>query len=196
MRGVVRKSAPGVKAGKVQKKNRTALSPDIYEHDFERIVFHRMRPMKGYYHPVSVTDLKRFIRLIPDWDESFADIRAVVLTSGHEWRAGLYDVRSVIKLDAWPKEEEIWVGTTSRWLVEQMGVEILDKGDPYVRLTPSQVRCYQLLATFLHELGHHADRVGTRRKKDCGGGERFAVAYELRRQQELWDAYVREFGAP
>jgi hypothetical protein len=192
MRGLARKSAPGVKGGKVQKKNRQALSPDIYEHDFEHIVFQRKRPAKGYFHPVSITDLKRFIDLIPDWEEAATKVRAIVLTPGHVWRAGQYDEVGVIKLDAWPKEETIYLGEPSRWLAEQMGFEVPAQSV----FTPSQARCYQLLATLLHELGHHVDRMTTRAMKSCANGEPFAIAYELRRQRELWDAYVREFGMP
>jgi hypothetical protein len=196
MRGLVRKSAPGVKGGKVQKKNRQELSPDIYEHDFEHIVFQRMRPLKGYYHAVTVTDVKRFIAIVPDWEEVAANVRAIVLTPGHPWRAGSYNEVGVIKLDAWPKFAPIWVGETDRWLLEQMGLEVKSEGLTEVGLNRSKVRCYQLLGTLLHELGHHADRMGTRRKRSCANGEPFAVAYEHRRQRELWDAYVREFGAP
>jgi hypothetical protein len=155
-----------------------------------------MRPAKGYYHPVSITDVKRFIGIVPDWEEAAANVRAIVLTPGDAWVAGTYYDEGVIKLHAWPKLEEIIVGENDRWLVEQMGLEV--KSDPKTKivLTPSQVRCYQLLGTLLHELGHHADRMGTRSKKMAANGEPFAIAYEHRRQRELWDAYVREFGAP
>ena len=180
----------------MQKKNRTALSPDIYEHDFDRIVFQRIRPAKGYYHPVSVTDLKRFIGIVPDWQEASAQVRAIVLTSGHTWRAGSYNEVGVIKLDAWPKLAGIVVGDTDRWLVERMGIAIPADQHAEVEFTQSQVRCYQLLGILLHELGHYADRMGSRKKKTCDNGEPFAIAYEHRRQRELWDAYVREFGMP
>ncbi len=61
-------------------------------------------------------------------------------------------------------------------------------------LRSRQVHAFLLLGTFLHELGHHVDRISTRSQVDESNGEPFAIAYELRRQKELWPAYIEEFG--
>lgn len=94
-----------MKNGKVQKKNRHRLSPDVYCHDTGEIVLQRNGPAKGFYHAVSVSDVKRFIAIIPDWDVLSHKLRAIILTSGGDWCFGRYNNAGVIKLDAWPKNE-------------------------------------------------------------------------------------------
>jgi hypothetical protein len=197
MRLSARKSAPGVHGGKTQKKNRTALSPDIYEHDFESLVVQRIRPAKGFYHAITPTDVRRFVSIIPDWEHVSAGIRAVVLTPGNDHCFGRYNNVGIIKLDAWPKDEESYIPPRKDWLLRRMAID-----EPYcefgyvLSLSRERVRCFLLMGTFLHELGHHIDRISTRSKADASNGEPFAIAYEMRRQQELWDAYCSEFGFP
>src|SRR4051794_30495920 len=100
MRHAQRKSAPGVKGGTVQKKNRTALSPDIYVHAFDSLVIQRERPQRGFYHAVSPTDVRRWIARIPDWNSTSSGIEAVVLTSGGDYCFGRYNNAGIVKLDA------------------------------------------------------------------------------------------------
>lgn len=197
MRQTNRKSAPGVRDGKVQKKNRTASSPDYYIHDSESLVIHRLRPKEGFYHAVSVTDVRRFIALIPDWDVAAQSVRAVVLTPGDDYCYGRYNNAGIIKLDAWPKHHHEVIPSRKAWLLNQMNIEApVEAGYFVLRLTANQAKCFLLMGTFLHELGHHVDRMNTRSRLDAANGEPFAIAYEQRRQRELWDAYVREFGEP
>ncbi len=197
MRLTVRKSAPGVRGGKTRKKNRTALSPDVYVHDFESLVVQRMRPAKGFYHAVTPTEVRRFVALIPDWNDAFSGVKAVILTPGDDECYGRYNNAGVVKLDAWPKDEDAYVPPRKEWLIRAMGIEE-PHGDIgwFLRLSRDQVRCFLLLGTFLHELGHHLDRISTRSQADASNGEPFAITYEHRRQQELWPAYCREFGPP
>lgn len=197
MRPIVRKSAPGVRGGKIQKKNRTSLSPDIYVHDFESLVVQRVRPSKGCVHAVTPTDVRRFVALIPDWNEASQGLKAVVLTPGGDDCYGRYNNAGIIKLDAWPKSEETYVPVRKEWLIRAMGIEAEhhDLGW-FLRLSRDQIRCFLLLGTFLHELGHHLDRISTRSKADASNGEPYAIAYEMRRQRELWPAYCAEFGVP
>lgn len=189
-----RKSAPGVRDGRVQKKNRHTLSPDIYVHEFDSLVVKRLRPSKGYYHAVSPTDVREFIRLIPDWESASEGIKAVVLTPGGDWAYGRYHNAGIIKLDAWPRNELLWVSGRKRWLIERIGLDVPESNE--VLLSPRQVRAFLLLGTFLHELGHHVDRMATRSRWDAANGEPAAIAYELRRQRELADIFFEQFGQP
>lgn len=199
MRGIVsRKSAPGVKGGKVQKKNRQTLSPDIYEHEFDELVVIRERPLKGYFHAVTPSDVRRWVRRIPEWAAVTDQVKAVVLTEGGDWAFGRYNNAGIIKIDAWPKRPEP-LAERKDWLVERIWEA---SGSPWrsydqpVALSRSEAKAFLLLGTFLHELGHHLDRITTRSGLDAANGEPFAIDYELRRQRELWDAYLEEFGAP
>ena len=189
-----RKSAPCVRRGKVQKQNRTALSPDVYEQELAEFVFRRDRPLKGWYHPASIRDVQRFMSVIPDWQRLSMGLRAVILRSGNWWRYGQYNTAGVIGLEAWPRDEEQSFRQDDRWLLDQLGVELNESG--YGLLTPEQAKGFVLLSTFLHEVGHHVDRMSTRSKADAANGEPFAIRFEQSRQRELWQAYVREFGEP
>ncbi len=50
-----------------------------------------------------------------------------------------------------------------------------------------QVRAYQLLHIFLHELGHHHDRY-------ADNGEDYAEHYARKYESAIWDRYLVEFG--
>jgi hypothetical protein len=193
MRLTARKSAPGVRDGTTQKKNRTTVSPDVYVHEFDSLVVQRIRPAKGFYHAVTPTDIRRFVRLIPDWARVAEQVKAVILTPGGDDCYGRYNNAGIIKLDAWPKNEPVFVPARKGWLLSSIGV---DHASGLVSLQPKQAKCFLLMGTFLHELGHHVDRVNTRSRADATNGEPFAIAYEHRVQQELWPAYCCEFGTP
>ncbi len=47
---------------------------------------------------------------------------------------------------------------------------------------------------FLHELGHHHDRMTTRSRSQAARGERYAETYANRYAERIWDAYQAEFG--
>lgn len=60
--------------------------------------------------------------------------------------------------------------------------------------TDSQARAYQLLHIFLHELGHHHDRMTTKRQLSTSRGEPYAEAYARRHEGLIWDRYLKVFG--
>ena len=53
-----------------------------------------------------------------------------------------------------------------------------------------------LLDVFLHELGHHHDRLHTRSKRGCARGEPYAERYAKRHGNQLWKRYIERFGLP
>ena len=59
--------------------------------------------------------------------------------------------------------------------------------------TEAQARAYQLLHIFLHELGHHHDRMTTKSKSDASRGELYAEAYALKYEAEIWMRYLETF---
>jgi len=58
----------------------------------------------------------------------------------------------------------------------------------------SESTAYQLLHIFLHELGHHCDRMSTKSRRDSGRGEPFAEEWAYRYERVLWDRYLETFG--
>jgi len=63
-----------------------------------------------------------------------------------------------------------------------------------VRWTETTAKAYQLLHVFLHELGHHHDRMTTRSRSTAARGEPYAETYAERYADRIWDAYEAEFG--
>ena len=65
--------------------------------------------------------------------------------------------------------------------------------DTELRFTEPQARAYQLLHILPHELGHHHDRITSRRGRRAGRGEPYAEAYANRVLEDIWPSYAREF---
>src|SRR5262245_43349342 len=96
-----RKTAPGVRDGRVRKKNNWQRSPCIYRDPQPRLVIDRRPPGPGYRHLLLKRDIERFVNLIPDWDRLAVGLDVIVLDNGHCGCDGWYD-RGVIGLKAWP----------------------------------------------------------------------------------------------
>jgi hypothetical protein len=65
-----RKSAVRVKSGRVAKKNNwTPDAKDYYALPQREIHIERTEPGRGYRHVVTVAQLRRFLEILPDWDE-------------------------------------------------------------------------------------------------------------------------------
>ena len=60
--------------------------------------------------------------------------------------------------------------------------------------TADQARAHQLLCTFLHELGHHHDRMTTKYKQSADRGEKYAESYARRYTELIWDRYFETIG--
>ena len=60
----------------------------------------------------------------------------------------------------------------------------------------AQVRAYQLLHVFLHELGHHHDRITTKSRAETARGENYAEQYAFKHEALIWERYIERFGLP
>jgi hypothetical protein len=79
-------------------------------------------------------------------------------------------------------------------VLELLGVKVWKVGPRWVaQWTEDQARAYQLLHVFLHELGHHADRMSTRSGRCAARGEAYAEQYALELAAYLWDDFTRVF---
>lgn len=162
----------------------------------------RQRPGIGYRHLLLKRDIIAFLELLPDWNSAAVGLNAVVLAPG-EYKLDGYDTHGVVHVCAWESDlwrivtcagyeehREIWgrLGVPCEPITDEHGAGVLCRWDERT------ARSYQLLHVLLHELGHHHDRMTTRRQKRCGRGEPFAEAYALRHEEEIWDKYNRAFG--
>ncbi len=194
-----RKSTPRVKDGKVQRKNRSAETPNYHNTEPVYPTIDRQRPGEGYRHVLKKRDVERFIDILPDWAELSRGLKAIVLGPGSTESLGFHNT-GVITLFAWPRGLTEDLGDTvveeDGAVLDRLGVtrEPIGNGLYRCQFTESTARGYQLLAVLLHELGHHHDRMTTKSQRDAARGEPYAIEYARLYAETIFEAYFREFG--
>ena len=198
MAGFHRKTTPKVKGGRVQKKNNWVKAPTYWNTPQDIPVLDRERPGRGYRHLLRTKDLVNFISILPDWEELSRGLDAVLLAPGKDNTDGWYDF-SIMKICAW--ERNLWREVDPSWyekheaLLTRLEVPCEEIGDwDECRFTEATARAYQLVHVFLHELGHHHDRMTTESELDSARGEGYAEKYALQYEKVIWDRYAAVFG--
>jgi hypothetical protein len=195
-----RKVAPKVRDGSVQKKHNHQPTAGLGH------VLDRVSPAKGWRHVVTKRDIRLLTTIIPDWPTLSQGIESIVLTSSGGSYDGYYRVyrregTGSIEIPAW--EGDLWkvwehdYFAEHRELLLRLGVacELQDDG-VQCRFTLHQAKAFLLLHVFLHELGHHVDRMQTKAQRDFPRGEEFAERYANALLSSIWPAYLRVFGDP
>ncbi len=195
-----RKTSPKVIGGLVQRKNNHVPTAQ------RGYVVDRKRPGNGYRHVLKKKDIHDFTDILPDWGAVSEGIEAVVLDAGNEFYEGLYKHYSregtgVIWLTAWPKDPWLYIDpayfNAHRLHYDKLNVIYERSGTDWsCHFTDAQAKGFLLLHIFLHEFGHHVDRLRSRKKDRTAGGDDFAEAYANRMFEEVWPAYVEKFGEP
>jgi len=198
------RQSPDVRKGRVQKKNgHLPHQQDYYLWQQREVMIDRQRPGDGYRHLLTVADLRRFLALLPNWPEISVGLNAVVLARG----GGRYDGwhrRGIVAVCAW--ERTLWTENDPDYveqhkaLLERLGVPMepvhdTENGKPWIRCqwTEEAARAFQLLHILLHELGHHHDRITTRRGQRADRGEFYAENYAWQYEGVIWERYWQEF---
>jgi len=199
-----RKTAPGVRDGQTRRKNNWKPSLSCYTVPQVVPVIDRLRPGPGYRHLLLKRDIERFVQLIPDWKSQSVGLDVIVLAGGGYRCDGWYN-RGVIGLCAWPTNlrHEVnvdWFRKHHDFLLRiEAHIEIHqnDPNDIVIHWSPWTARAYQLCHVFLHELGHHRDRMSTRSKIDNSPrGEDFAENHAWDYEALIWERYLDAFGLP
>jgi len=199
MRSIPRKTTPKVRGGKSQRKNRTDLSPGYKNHLQHEPIIDRLRPGPGYRHVLKKRDIERFIELLPDWEELSKGLDAVLLAEGEPDCFGWHHP-GVVAICAWDRElGGTWYSefvVEHQDLLDRLGVssERCSPGTHFLDWTEESVKGFQLLHLFLHELGHHHDRITTRSQRHASRGESYAEQYAQRYAEEIWEKYGDAFG--
>jgi hypothetical protein len=195
-----RKTSPKVLGGKAQRKNRWAKTPTYWNTRQKVPVVDREEPGWGYRHLLRRRDVLAFVEIIPDWDTIADGLDAIVLARG-EWNIDGWHDDGVIGICAW--DRELWQRATRGGYEEhaavydRLGVPVEPVDDEFLlKFTESTAAAYQLLHVFLHELGHHRDRMTTRSRRRTARGEGYAERYALELEPLVWDRYLRVFGSP
>jgi hypothetical protein len=158
------------------------------------------KPTAGHRHILTRSDIARFIRLIPDWDASSNGLRAIVLAGARDNCDGWYR-EGVLAICAWTDhmtwDLDIPWYQAHRGLFGRLGVDIeIDRREITCHWTDATVRAYLLLHVFLHELGHHVDRVASGAAGRFPGGEEWAERFAFEYETLVLERYVSEFGRP
>lgn len=193
-----RKSAMKVKAGKVQRKNRAWRTPNYFFDEMPSIVIDRKNPGKGHKHLARKEDVRRFVRLLPNWDELQVGLNAIVLDSGFEDCMGWHKP-GVVAICAWPKEIEWEYCFESfyqehREIFAKLNIPVNFEGAQIsVHFTETTARAFQLIHVLTHEFGHHHDRMTTKSQKSTSRGESYAENYARRFEDIIIERYLQEF---
>lgn len=186
-----RKTTPGVRDGRVQRKNEWGRTPD---RDAPLVI--RETPLRGFKHLLTVGDVEAFIELLPP--ELMHGIEHVVLSRDTHCLGWCW--RDTVAVCAWPRELHTWWPASWRdehWASLQLyGVPMqVFAGRILCEFSEEQVRAFQLLRVLTHELGHHADRKTTGSGR-ISRGEPFAERFAVQWEAKLWAKYVNRFGCP
>jgi hypothetical protein len=194
-----RRTAMKVRNGRVQRKNLHAKTPHYFHTEMASLVIDRLRPGFGCRHVVRKEHVRRFLPLLPDWDELSLGLNAIVLADGNSNCMGWHRP-GVVAICAWDREIE-WHDCYQSFFKEHVGVfEAL--AIPYdvgverisVRFTEATARAFSLVHVLVHELGHHHDRMTTRSKRESCRGEAYAENYSCQFQNAIVQRYRKEFG--
>jgi len=193
-----RKTTPKVKGGRPLRKNNNKVTPNYWNTYQKEIQIDARKPGKGYKHFLKKKDILTFIDLIPKWEIYSQHLDAVVLQNGSNYRDGVYYYLGVIGISAWPREMDIEVSNNyyqdHAALFGRLGVKVTQQDDYYFcEFNEDQIKGYQLLHIFLHELGHHFDRIKTRSKHACARGEYFAESFAFEQEEKMWNRYGEAF---
>jgi hypothetical protein len=193
-----RKTTPKVQGGKVLRKNNHKLTPNYWNTAQREIQIDEEKPGKGYKHYLKKRDILKFIELIPNWEVYSHGLDAILLENGDYWRDGAYYYTGVICISAWDKHQDITINSQyfidHKEVFDRLNVQYTKKNNEYYcRFKVDQIKGYQLLHIFLHELGHHYDRMKTRSKHSTARGENFAENFAFEHEKEMWNKYEEAF---
>jgi hypothetical protein len=160
----------------------------------------RQRPGAGFRHLLHASHVHAFLAILPDWHALSHDLERIVLAPGSDLRDGWHR-SGTVAVCAWPRA--LWRDECDgffrqhRDLYERLGVPFEQTEEGWLtHFTEATARAFQLLHVLLHELGHHHDRMTTRRRVRTGRGERYAERYALDYADRIWARYVETFGWP
>lgn len=191
-----RRTATRIKKGSVQKKNRHTKTPNYWNTRQDEIQIDIENPGKGYKHFLKKRDIKQFLEILPNREEIDIEFDAVLLARGSYYRDGWYR-NGVIGICAWEKEMtkeyHLRYFNAHKDIFDRLEVKYSIEEDFVIcDFTENQIKAYLLLHIFLHELGHHHDRINTKSRR-VARGENYAESYALKYEQIIWNKYFECF---
>lgn len=194
-----RRTTTRVKDGRVQKKNRHALTPLYWSPPNSMPQIDRRRAGKGYRHLLRKKDIVDFASIVPHWDEIQKGLEAIVLSEGCDDYDGCYCYdEGIIEICAWPCEighdAESWYFSEHEELLQKLKVRHQESDTGiFLDFNEPQARAFQLLHVLMHEIGHHMDVMSTRSRMYIARGEGYAERYANEYTRLIWDRYIETF---
>lgn len=194
-----RKTTPRVVHGQVKSKNRRFITTRLFDFGRTSPEIFRERPGQGYRHVVQQRDIPKFVALLPEWRELSAGLCSILLAENRGGCDGWHEP-GLIALCAWegwsPVTRERSYVDEHRTIFDRLCIAcepIPDSERMLCHFSENQARAFLLLHVFLHELGHHHDRMTTRSREEAVRGEAYAEAWALEHEARIWDRYTRVF---
>jgi hypothetical protein len=155
-------------------------------------------PGKGFRHYLTKKDIIQFIYLLPDWNRISKGLAKIILAKGANGSDGWY-TGAFLAINAWEREALRWVPPEyyleHKSIFEKLNVECCKQGKEYLcKFDPDSIKAFQLLHVFLHELGHHYDKITTKRQKESSRGEAYAEEYAREIDEIVWNRYFEITG--
>lgn len=192
-----RRTKTRIKKGTAQKKTRWSKTPNYWNTYQDEIQIDIQSPGVGFKHSLKKRDIKLFLELLPNREEIDIRFDAVVLAEGSTYSDGWYR-NGVIGICAFEKtmtriHSESYFNA-HKAIFDRLGVKYTKYEDEVeCHFTENQIKAYLLLHIFLHELGHHHDKMHTKSKRRCARGEQYAENYALKYEEIIWNKYFEHF---
>lgn len=197
MSGICRKIKPKLKLGKENKRNRIALSRKYENIEKGVLIIDKDEAGYGYKHLLDKQEILKFVEIIPEWEKLSEGLNIVLLAKGSNYSDGWHS-KGKIAIRAW--EKDLWREVSNHYfnehkmIFDKLEVKYETKDEGYILyFTENKARAFQLLHIFLHELGHHFDRITTKYKARSSRGEFFAEQYAIDFLPKLWSIYIQKF---
>ena len=159
---------------------------------------HRKHPGPGHRHVLLVRHIRAFLSILPDWPSLAVGLNAILLAPARPNCDGFHRP-GLVAICAQPRNLCQLVPNPNfvdrhRKLFDRLGVRTEATAEGHLlHFTEGTLRAYQLLHVFLHELGHHHDRMTTRSKRRASRGEHFAEVYANTHAELIWSRYFTLF---
>lgn len=150
-------------------------------------------PGKGFRHYLTKKDIIQFVYMLPDWNRISKGLTKIILAKGVVGSDGWY-TGTVLAINAWERDVLRWVPPEyyleHKSIFERLDIQCCKRGKEYLcKFDPPSIKAFQLLHVFLHELGHHYDKITTKSQKESSRGEAYAEEYAREVDEIVWDRY-------
>jgi hypothetical protein len=190
-------SSPRVKSGNQYRSERSVPAPPDHNVPRGQPEIYRKHPGQGCCHVLMNRDIRRFVSILPDWGNLSIGLNAIIPAPARPncdgyHRSGLVAICAQSRLFSHLVPEQY--AQAHRDVFERLGVPIERAACGYVlNYTRSTLRAFQLLHIFLHELGHHHDRMATGSRRRASRGERYAEIFARTNGDFIGDEYFKAF---